>query len=296
MPRIALVTDSTADLPPGVEERHGVQVVPLTVNWEGTSYRDKIDLSTDQFYQRLRVASTLPKTGSPSPGLFEDAYRRLLTTHDAVVSVHLAGGLSATLATAETAARAVDPTRIHVVDSGSLSVGIGWLVERAGLLAEGGEEAPGIAERLRAMATRLRIYALLDTLAFLQKGGRIGRASALVGTLLNVKPIIAVRQGEVLPVERVRTRAAATRRLVELAATAGSAERVAVMHGDAAADLGALADLLAARFPGQTIQRGEIGSVVGTYAGPGLLGVGLLLADSGFADENGEDDGKRAHD
>src|SRR5258708_11214263 len=192
MASIGIVTDSTADLRPELQERFGLSMVPLIVNWDGQTFRDKLDLSTRDFYQRLRTSKTLPKTGAPSLAAFEAAFREQLKLHEAVISVNLASKLSGTYEVARKAAESVDPRRISVVDSGSVSVCLGWLAEMAASLAQQGLETAAIVERLNVARGRMRILALVDTLVFLQRGGRIGRAAALAGTLLSVKPILSV--------------------------------------------------------------------------------------------------------
>jgi DegV family protein with EDD domain len=275
---IGVVTDSTADLEPELQQRLGLVVVPLVVNWDGKTYRDKIDLGPSEFYGRLRTSKSLPKTGAPSIAAFEAAFREQLTLHDGVVSVDLASGLSGTCNVARRAAESVDQQRIRVVDSGSVSVCMGWLAEMAVNLGREGAPLDAIVERLEEARGRLRILALVETLTFLQRGGRIGRAAALAGTLLSVKPILSVGNGEVAPVERVRTMNGALRRLVELVVAQGPIERLGVMHADSPANAAEVEAQLRAHFPEVTIDRGELGPVVGTHGGPGVIGVGSLLA------------------
>lgn len=278
MGSIGVVTDSTADLRPEIQQRFGLAVVPLIVNWDGQTFRDKIDLSTADFYQRLRTSKTLPKTGAPSMAAFEAAFREQLKTHDALISINLASKLSATYDVARKAAESVDPQRISVVDSGSVSVCLGWLADMAATMAQQGASPAEIVERLEHTRGRLRILALVETLEFLQRGGRIGRAAAMVGTLLSVKPILSVRDGEVAPVERVRTMNGALRRLVELAVALGPVERLGVVDSDSEANATEVERQLRAHYPDLTIDRGELGPVVGTHGGPGVVGVGVLLA------------------
>ncbi len=278
MGSLGVVTDSTADLQPAFQERYGLAMVPLIVNWDGQTFRDKLDLTTAEFYQRLRVSKTLPKTGAPGLAAFETAFRAQLSVHDAVISVNLAARLSGTYAVACKAAEAVDPERISVVDSGSVSVGLAWLAEMAATLGQQGMPPAEIVERLEEARGRLRILALVETLEFLQRGGRIGRAAALAGTLLSVKPILSIRDGEVAPVERVRTITSALRRIVELVLAFGPLERLGVVDGDSPNNAAEVARQLAGHFPDLTIDRGELGPVVGTHGGPGVVGVGALLA------------------
>ena len=278
MSSVGVVTDSTADLSPEVQARLGLAMVPLIVNWDGQTYRDKLDLSPAEFYRRLRTSKSLPKTGAPSLAAFEAAFREQLKEHTALICLNLAAALSGTFDVARRAAESVDPQHIFVVDSGSVSVCIGWLAEMAVTLGNQGLPPDEIVEQINAARGRLRILALLETLEFLQRGGRIGRAAALAGTLLSVKPILSVHDGEVAPVERVRTMHGAVRRLVELVASAGPIERLGVMHADAPANAALVEDQLHQRFPDLAVDRGELGPVVGTHGGPGVIGVGFLLA------------------
>jgi DegV family protein with EDD domain len=278
MTSVGVVTDSTADLPPGLQERYALGCVPLVVSWDGQTFRDKVDLTTAEFYARLRHSKSMPHTGAPSPAAFEDAFREQLRQHDSVVNVSLPSKLSSTLDIARRAAESVDPGRISIVDSGTVSIGQAWLVETAARLGADGVGSPEIVQRLEHMKPRLRLFAALETLEFLQRGGRIGRAQALMGTLLNVKPILGVHDGEVHPIERVRTTAAALRRMVELVVGQGRPERLAVIDGAAAQHASQLEAQLRAQYPDVQIDRGEIGPVLGTHAGPGVVGVSVLVA------------------
>jgi len=275
---LGIVTDSTADLSSEVQTRLGVAMVPLIVNWDGQTYRDKLDLSPTDFYRRLRTSKSLPKTGAPSIAAFESTFREQLQQHDALLCLNLAAALSGTYEVARRAAESVDPQRVFVVDSGSVSVCIGWLAELAINLANQGVPPAEIVGQVEEVRGRLRVLALLDTLSFLQRGGRIGRAQALAGTLLSVKPILSVRDGEVAPVERVRTMSGAVRRLVELVQAEGPLERLGVVHADAPANAADVEDQLHARYPDLAVDRGELGPVVGTHGGPGVVGVGFLVA------------------
>ncbi len=280
MTSVGIVTDSTADLSAAVLEKYGAKFVPLVVNWDGETLRDKVDLSTADFYRLLRVRKSLPRTGAPSLAAFEAVFREQLQEHDAVISVNLASKLSGTYEVARRAAESVDPQRIHVIDSASVSIGISWLLELAARLAREGVEPATIVSRVEEERARVRIYFVVETLEFLQRGGRIGRAAALAGTLLSVKPILQVRDGEVVPLERVRTMNGALRRLVEMVVALGPVERLGVIDGDAATNADEVERQLRAHFPELTIDRGELGPVVGTHGGPGVVGVGVLRRDA----------------
>lgn len=276
--RIGVVTDSTADLASERTDRFGIEVVPLCITWDDDTYLDRVELSTAEYYRRLRQSESLPTTGTPSPGAFQDAYRRQLERSDAVLSVHISTKLSATADVARIAAREVNETRITVFDSGSFSVGLGWLAETAAEMGEGGAPPWEIVQRLQSMASRLRIIAALDTLEGLVRGGRIGRARSLIGTLLQVKPLICIENGDVKPVAQARTSAAGRRMLVQTVLGLGAIERLGVVHGDAEDGAAWVEEALSAQLPHLQIDRGEIGSVIGTHAGPGAVAVGVLLA------------------
>lgn len=278
MPSIAVVTDSTADFAGIRPEDHDITVVPLTVNWGPDILRDKNDVTTQEFYERLRTDRTLPKTAAPPIGIFETLYRSLLTEHDAVVSVHIAAKLSATYSVAEAAARTIAPDKIHVLDSETVSVGVGWLAVTAAQMAVSEITGADIVDTLRAMIPRLRLQLTLETLEYLARGGRIGRARAFVGGILNVKPILEVRASEIHPVERVRSRAASIRRVAQLAHDLGPKQLVAVVHGDCLEEAEALRAQFAQLEGLSDVPIAEIGSVLGTHAGPGVIGIGCVLA------------------
>lgn len=278
---IAVVTDSTADFPGDAQERLGIVVVPLSVTWDGDTFRDKLDLSTSDFYAMLRQRDSLPKTSSPPAGLFEATYQELLGRVDHVVSVHISGKLSATYDVARGAGERVGGGRVTVIDSGQTTMCQGWLAMRAAELGASGASTEQVVGEVRAWIPRLRLYAVLDTLEYLQKGGRIGRARVLMGSLLNIKPLLTIRDGEAHPVERVRGRSTAMRRLVDVLASQGPIARAGILHGATPEALNELEPLMAERLPGQTFERAEIGSVLGTYAGPGVFGACCLLAGDG---------------
>jgi DegV family protein with EDD domain len=277
VPSIGVVTDSTADFPGDAQARLGITLVPLSVTWDRDSYFDKRDLSTADFYAMLKQRPVLPKTSAPPAGLVEQTYEELLGRVDHIVSVHLAGKLSGTLDVARGAAERVGNGRISVVDSGTTTMCLGWLAIRAAEMAQAGASPEAIVAELEGMKPRLRLYAVLDTLDFVQRGGRIGRAQALLGSLLNFKPLITVRDGEVHPVERPRSRQAAMRRLADVVAGQGRVERVAVLQGGMPEVLDELARVFGERLPNVALDRGEIGIVLGTHAGP-VFGATALLA------------------
>ncbi len=272
---VAIVTDSTADFADASPVALNLNVVPLTVNWGKDILRDGVDIGARELYGRLRGDPTVPHTSAPPLGIFEDLYEDLLDTYDAVVSIHLSSRLSGTYDVAGTAARTVDPRRIHVVDSMSTSVGLGWLAARAAGLAAKDATPEAILGEVESLMPRIQLYLTLETLEYLRRGGRIGRAQAFLGGLLNVKPILSLRAGEVLPVERVRARASSIRRLAELAGDVSTAASVAIVHGDCPEEAATLRESLSGGS--SAIPLVETGAILATHTGPGLLGVGWIV-------------------
>lgn len=279
MARVAIVTDSTADLTPELRERYGITMVPLTVQVEDRTYQDQIDLSTDAFVELLRTAKTLPTTSQPSPDRFEAAYRKLAADHDAIVAVVISSKLSATIQSAVKAAEAVAADiPVEVVDSRTGSMPLGFQAIRAAELAQSGMDAPAIAAQLRAEVDDYEIVFFVDTLEFLQRGGRIGRAAALMGGLLQLKPLLRVDEGQVVPYERTRTRSKALTGLVDFARGFPRIERLAAVYVSDPDDAAELADRLAeaTSVPRDEILVNQIGPVLGTHIGPGAMGVALF--------------------
>jgi len=279
MPRIAIVTDSTADLTPELRAEHGITMVPLTVHINDRSYRDQIDLTTNEFVAQLRTVKVLPTTSQPSPDRFEAAFRELATDHDAIVAVLLSGKLSATIQSAAMAATAVaDLIPVEIVDSRTGTMSLGWQAIRAAELAQTGMSASALAAQLRAEVPEHHILFFVDTLEFLQRGGRIGRAAALIGGLLQLKPLLRVDEGQVVPFERTRTRSKAINGLIDFVRGFPHVERIAAIHVSDPEAAAKLADQLAGvtGIPRDQILVMQIGPVIGTHIGPGAMGVALF--------------------
>ncbi len=284
MAGVAIVTDSTADLPAALRERHGIAMVPLNVHFGDETFRDQIDITTDEFMARLGRSSGLPRTSQPSPALFEETFRALAADHDAVVAVLISARLSGTLQAATLAAQAVaEIVPVEIVDSRNGSMGLGLQVLRAAELAERGLAAPAIAERLRAETAANHIVFFVDTLEFLQRGGRIGRAAALLGGLLQLKPLLRVDEGQVVPFERTRTRARAIQGLVDFVRGLPHVERLSVLYSTSLPDAETLADRLALELslPREAIVVAQMGPVIGTHVGPGAMGVAVFEGEPG---------------
>ena len=271
---VAVVTDSSCDLPADLVAEHSIEIVPLSIRFGSEELVDRVDLTPREFWARCASSSTLPETAAPSPGAFEQAFRRAAAGGaNGVVCVNLSSKLSATIQAAQSAAKAVEgEVPVRVVDSRSVTMGLGMIVlgtARAGAASDSVDEVAAVAEDLSG---RTRVYGTLDTLENLKKGGRIGGAQAFLGSLLSVKPSIDVRDGAVEPGPRVRTRAKGLAWLAERVAADEPPGDVAIVHGDAP-DVDQLTALLARRVPPERIVVADLGAVIGTHAGPRTIGV-----------------------
>ena len=277
---IHLVTDSTSDISPSDAQALGVHIVPLIVRFGDEQYRDGVDIDADQFYAKLARTEVHPTTSQPSPDVFSTLYRTLLANpDDQVVGLHISAKLSGTLQSATLAAQDFDPGRIHLVDTESVSGGLQLLVRAALDDITAGDNAATVAEKATRRRRKVTILVLLDTLTYLHRGGRIGRAQAFVGSLLNVKPLIAVRDGEVVPMARPRSRSKGIEMIVEQVRGCTPLRSLAEFHAAAAELMLDLEQRLSAAVSNVTAIIGRIGPVVGAYSGPGGLGVACLGAD-----------------
>jgi DegV family protein with EDD domain len=277
---IHLVTDSTADISPSDAQALGVHVVPLIVRFGNEQFRDGVDIDPDAFYDKLEHTDVHPTTSQPSPDVFATLYTRLLADpQDSVVGLHISSKLSGTLQSATLAAKDFDAPRIHLVDTESVSGGLQLLVRAALDDIKAGDDAQTVAAKTTQRRGKVTILVLLDTLTYLHRGGRVGRAQAFVGGLLNVKPLIAVQDGEVVPLARPRSRGKGIDMIVERLRACAPVRSLAEFHAAAAESMGALQTQITAAVPGVTPIRGRIGPVVGAYSGPGGLGVACLGAD-----------------
>jgi DegV family protein with EDD domain len=276
---VAIVTDSTADLPVQLARSRAITVVPLTLNFEGRSLLDGVDIRPSEFYRKLPNATTHPTTSQPSAGSFAEAYSQLLADHSDIISIHISEKLSGTYASAVQGAEMTDSKRVHVIDSQLVSMSLGLLALAASEMVSRGDDAAAIVDRITSMREQVQTYFSVATLEFLRRGGRIGRASALLGSVLQVKPVLCIRDGLVTPLERVRTFDRALNRVVELTREVdrGKGLCVIVGHADAEADAERVARELESQCNTLMIQ--PLGPVVGAHAGPGVVGVGVYAAD-----------------
>lgn len=276
--KVAIVTDSTSDLPPQLARSRSISVVPLTLMFEGLSLLDGVDIRPSEFYRRLPNATTHPTTSQPSPARFAETYTSLLASHSDVVSIHISEQLSGTYASACQGAAMTDPDRVHVVDSRVVSMSLGLVTLAASHLADGGMDADAIVEKVSAMRSQVETYFSVATLEFLRRGGRIGQASALVGSVLQVKPVLCIRDGLVTPLERVRTFERALNRVVELARQVDRGDGICAIVGHAGAEADAERVGRELEPIADTLLIHPLGPVVGAHAGPGVVGVGCYPA------------------
>lgn len=277
---IHIVTDSTSDLTPALLEQLGVtvHVVPLTVHFGEEEYRDGVDLDAGSFYAKLTAGGEMPRTSQPSPAAFIEVYQSIARPGDVILSYHISSRLSGTHQSAMLAARQVEECRVEVIDTRSASLGLGLIAATAARDAQEGREVEEILARSRELIGAARILFVVDTLEFLEKNGRIGKAQALIGGLLSVKPILTLEDGVVTPVEKVRGKAKAIARLIERAVEgAGKVTMGGVVHAAAAEEAESLRSELERRLDVERLYAAELGPTVGTHTGPGTLGVVLFV-------------------
>jgi DegV family protein with EDD domain len=276
---VKIVTDSSCDLPDGLVSELGIDVVPLTIRFGAEELVDRRDLSPSEFWARCATSPELPSTAAPAPGAFEERFRQAASDGaEGVVCVNLSSKLSATGESAQAAARAVaDVVPIKVVDSLSVTLGLGMIVVEAARRAAAGAALDEIVALAEDMARRTKVFGSLDTLEYLKKGGRIGAAQALLGSILSIKPVIEVVDGKVEPGPKQRTRSRSLQWLADQVAAQPGMQNLAVLHGDAP-DVDTLLGLLDPHFPRDQIVIGQLGAVVGAHTGPRTIGVAFQTA------------------
>jgi DegV family protein with EDD domain len=274
---VRVVTDSACDLPVARAEELGIEIVPLTIRFGSEEYVDRVELTNEQFWQKVATSDVLPETAAPSAGAFEETFRRLADEGaDGIVCINLSSRLSATMQSAQLAAKALKGTvPVEVVDSLSVSMGLGLQCINAVKLANEGADVDRIARAAEDQALRTRLYGTLDTLEHLKRGGRIGAAQALLGGMLSVKPVIEVRDGAVAEAGKVRTRSKSLALLADKVAQAKNPTQVFVFDAQAP-DIDELVKLLEPTVSRAEIEFGTIGPVIGTHAGPRTIGVGWV--------------------
>ncbi len=284
VPTVHVVTDSSCDLPAGLADELGIRIVPLTIRFGDEEFVDRDELSTAEFWTRCVNSDTLPETAAPAPGQFEQTYRSAAANGaTGIVVVSLSSALSATMQSAQLAARTIndDPTidlDVRVIDSRTISMGLGTIALACARSARDGAGIDDIEALAHDLVERTRVYGALDTLENLKKGGRIGNAKALLATALSIKPIIEVTGGVVEQAGKQRTRSKALAHLVNTVKSYdGKIENLAVLHADCS-DIDLFVEMLAP-YHSDDIVVGEIGPVIGTHGGRGTIGVAFQVTN-----------------
>ena len=266
----AVVTDSTADLPDSWRANYGIEVVPLKVLFGEETFRDGVDINNEEFFRKLATSTKLPTTSAPSPGEFAELYSRLAKDHDGCLSIHIGRQLSATAEAARVGAQTVDGFKVNVIDSQTVTMPMAFLCRVAAECSTLDEATAAVEQRV----PKCRVLALLDTLRYIEMGGRVSRAQAMIGTMLDLKPLLLVADGAMpKSVDRVRTRSRAIPRMVEFFEGDLPVEHVGVVHAQAPEEAERIAADLRKRYPDLEVPVGQIGCVLGTHTGPKALGL-----------------------
>jgi DegV family protein with EDD domain len=279
--KVAILTDSTADIPKNLVDEYGIEVIPLNVIWDGTSYKDNIDISSDEFYKRLKTAKELPTTSQPSVGAFKEYYDRIAPDVDGIVVMCVSDKLSGTIASAKAARDQMSDFPIEIVDSKTTVAGLALVVLEAAKAAKEGKDLEAVAARAREVSGKMKTMFLVDTLEFLHKGGRIGGAKRFVGSLLSVKPILHILDGSIDTLDSVRTKKKAMTALVEIAKGDIGQQRekvfMGVFHGLAEEEGKQIMAQVKELFSPEELLFTGLSPVIGVHTGPGTIGLAYFV-------------------
>lgn len=274
MPRVKILTDSTADLPPEVVERLGIMVLPMKVHIGQKTYRDGIDITSKDFFAKAEHATNPPTTTPPSPREFEEAFAELTRQTDEIVAIFVSSKLSQTFRIAtRAAAPLLGRSKIVVIDSQLITVGLGMLVTAAAQLAADGGSLDDVVRLIRGLIPRIYIAFFVETLDYLERGGRVGKAQALLGGMLSIKPLLILEEGEIVALEKVRTRQKAIEKLVEFITEFTHIERMVILHSTTLEDVNMLIEQINLVLPNLDITVDNYGPIMATHLGPNALGV-----------------------
>jgi DegV family protein with EDD domain len=275
---IRIVTDSTCDLPQSIVDRLRITLLPLFINIGKEAYLDGVDMSRKTFYENLPNFKSHPTTAAPGPDVFKQAYERLAAEGATeILSIHIAKMLSATVDMARVAAKETTTVPVTVLDSGQLSLGMGFMVEKAAAAAAKGESMGEILERLEELGSRTHVFAVIDTLTYLRRSGRMNGVVAGIGSLLRIKPLLKMHQGEATS-ERVRTMGAAQKRLIDLLTEIGPVEKAALVHTHSEERAETILRQAAHLLPDEDIASVDITPVLGAHLGPKAVGFACVSA------------------
>ncbi len=274
MSKVRIVTDSTADLPAEILEKYQIEVVPLNIHIDNEVYKENVEISSDEFFVKLPLAKALPRSSQPSPADFIGVYKSVLDQADSIISIHISENLSGPLGAASIAARSLEGADITIVNSQHVSMGLGLIVLEAAKAAAAGADKEEILRVIDDAKENVRVIFVVDTLEYLEKNGRIGKAQAFLGSILSIKPVLGVQGGFIVPVEKMRGSKKALKRLVEIARdqVPGSRIRAALVHGAAPEKVDFVLENLRSVFDEVEVIRASVGPIVGLHAGPGVMG------------------------
>ncbi len=277
---VKIVTDSLSDITSDIAQGLGITIVPLTVSFGRESFLDRVTMTTDEFYYRLTHDATWPTTTQPSPGDFVNIYNKLAEETDEILVVTLSSKLSGTYESALNARSLVEKEcRVEVIDSLTVAMGLGLIVISAAKAAQAGANLDEVIDLVRRAMPRSHLIAYFDTLKYLAKGGRIGKARGLLGAMVSIKPILTVKDGEMSEKTKLRSRTAGMDYLYDFVAGFSHIEELAVEHATTPDDADKLVERLSSLFPKERFYRSTISPVVGTYAGPGAMAITVLEAE-----------------
>lgn len=280
--KIALVTDSTAYLPDEIIKEYNISVIPLSVGFENNSYREGVDMTTDEFYEKVRTIEKLPTTSQPSIGELVKLYEELSVDHDAVISIHISKELSGTYEASKVAGKMVDNLEVFSVDSAITTLPQGFLVMEAAEMIRQEMEINEIVKNLKSYSKNMRAYFMVADLSHLQRGGRLSNAQKLVGSLLNIKPVLHILEGKILPFEKIRSKKKALKRiqsLLEKDALNKSIKKVAFIHANNEDGALELQREFQDKYPKIETHISYFGPVIGTHLGEGSLGIAWYFED-----------------
>jgi DegV family protein with EDD domain len=280
---IRIVTDSVADVPEQLAIKHNIKVLPLTVNFSDASYRDGIDITKDEFFEKLKTATKMPTTSQVTPGIFMEAFNQILEEGDEVVGIFMSSKLSGTYQAAISAKEMIGSEKIHILDSGLVAFAIGQIAVALSVMAENGADAKTLVEKANLMIESTSCRFIVDTLEFLTKGGRLKPAEALVGNLLSIKPILTMIDGELKSVGKARGRKKAMKSVLDWLDVSNidlNHKLVGLYHAVDADYKDEMKELLFLKFPKMILTESEVGCVVGTHSGPGCIALSFINMDT----------------
>lgn len=274
--KIAVVTDSTSYIPKDITEKLNIRIIPLSVNFGDESFREDIDLTTEQFYEKLNTSEALPTTSQPAIGAFIELFEKLEQNYDAVFSIHLSSKLSGTYSAAKSASNMMEDLDVYLYDSELSAMPQGFYAIRAAELARDGAGPQTILKELDEMKERTKAYFMVDDLSHLKRGGRLSSAGALLGSLLSIKPVLHIVEGEIQPFEKIRTKRRALHRIysmLEEDSKADIVKRAVFIHGNREEEALRMKETFEENFPKVETMISHFGPVVGTHLGEGALGI-----------------------